>query len=224
MTNLKARHHLCHIIGIKELQSKRGISINNRQCPVPTFWGRGITNSNVSPPHRKPDLAELSWEDISTPHGYTQNPANSGCVYCRDTADGSHNRPTARKPGVLSSGPSKPKVFAFVSVPSPYGIRTCLWPLRGRLARFWDSRQEDTDLREGGTLGYVHTSMCVEKRPRTFLCFSSRDLTEDLNSTWATLSPASPQTIYSNLSIYKEARGLQMPLHHTLRDLSTCLP
>lgn len=116
---------------------------------MPAFWGREITDSKVSPHHRKPDLTELSWEDISMPHGHTQNPANSGCVYCRDTAGGSHHRPAARKPGALSSGPSKPTVLAFVSVPSPYGIRTCLWPLGCRLAHFWDSRQEDTDLREG---------------------------------------------------------------------------
>lgn len=112
--------------------------------------------------------------------------------------------------------------WAFMSSPSRYGIRTCLRPVRRRLAHFWDSRQESTDLRVEGTLSHTHTSLCGEKRPRTFLGYLSHDLTED--PAWAMLSSASPQTIYSGLGVFEEARELQMPLHHTPRDLSTCLP
>lgn len=224
MTNLKSRRHLVphhwhQRTTIKEWNFHKQPAVSSAH-----IWGWGIADPKVSPLTGNPDLAELSWEDIATPQGHTQNPANSGCAYCRGTAVGSHCRPAAQKARGFVIRTFNTDGWAFMSSPSRYGIRTCLRPVRRRLAHFWDSRQESTDLRVKGTLSHTHTSLCGEKRPRTFLGYSSQDLTEDLNPAWAMLSPASPQTIYSGLGVFEEARELQMPLHHTPRDLSTCLP
>lgn len=166
-----------------------------------------------SPLTGNPDLAELSWEDIATPHKTQQTVAMPTAEILQSEATTGQQ---PKRPGASSSGTSTQTVLAFMSSPSRYGIRTCLRSVRCRLAHSWDSRQESTDLRVGGTLSHAHTSLCGEKRPKT--------LTEDLNPAWARLSSASPQTIYSGLGVFEEARELQMPLHHTPRDLSTCLP
>lgn len=190
-------------------------------------WGRGTTNSKLSPL-----IGNQTWlgRHLHTTRPHTKPSKQRLCLLLRETRQsvGSYHRPAACKPGALSSGPSKPMVLAFASIPSRYGIRTCLWPLRCRLAHFWDSTQGTTDLGAGGGAHLAtHAHLCVGSRGPG-LPFAFFILRPDRGRTWIpfglTLSLASPRTSYSSLSEYEEARELQMLLHHTRRDLSTCLP